>query len=327
MNPEVALEMVHLQITRKCNMNCWFCGQRKFMRSQTMHSEMQWEDWKSVVDSLISYRKSSSITPGIMIWGGEPLLSEHFVKLVSLIHSEGFPLGMVTNGTLLDKQIDLCKEAFEKIYISVDGPEEIHDQIRGKGAYQKVKENMHKLKGGPELVNMAVLTPQIRNRLKLHLESYTALQPDRVILQEMIGLTKEEVECYKVWLKQSFGQEAIEIEGWEGEIDYDPPRQKSECITQLAKLSYPFEVTYQPHGIEAANPYCLSPFRHAHITWNGNVTFCTDFTDFYAGNVKEENLMKIFENTKSERFRQEIKNGNCITCQHCSWKNSKSFAL
>lgn len=329
MNPEVRIEMVHMQLTRSCNLQCWFCGQRKFNCSKEEGAalSMKWADWEKVIVSLIHYRQISGNNPCIMLWGGEPLLSVNFEKIVTRLYKEGFHLGMVTNGTLLDRNIELCREAFEKIYISVDGPEEIHDNIRGPGVYQKVKETMHGLKGGPKLVNMAVLTPEVRNRLPWLLDAFVPLQPDQVILQEMIGLNEMEVNSYKEWLLDSFGQQAHEINAWEGKIDYEPARQKRECLAQLAGLEYPFEISYLPHGSEAESIYCLSPFRHAHIMWNGNVTFCTDFTDFSAGNVKEQDILEIFESHTANRFREEIQKGNCVTCQHCSWKNSLSFNL
>lgn len=329
MNTDVRLDLVHMQLTRKCNLNCWFCGQKNFKlyKADETDAYMNLNDWKRVINSLADYRDKTGIRPSIMLWGGEPLLYKDFEEIVLYIHKLKFPLGMVTNGTLLDKYRDLCKLAFDRIYISVDGPAEIHDAIRGQGVYEKVKENMLCLKGGPVLVNMAVLTSKVRKCIKWLLDSFTLLQPDEVILQEMIGLNKEEITNYKSWLFDAFGLKAVEIDAWESDIYYDPVRQKNECLSQIENLSYPFKIIYLPHGTEARNKFCLSPFRHVSIQWNGEVSFCTDFTDFSAGNVKKADIQVIFKSKMADKFRREVEQGKCITCNHCSWKNNTEFNL
>lgn len=72
---------------------------------------------------------------------------------------------------------------------------------------------------------------------------------------------------------------------------------------------------------------CQSPFKHVHIAWNGNVLYCTDFYDFFAGNVKEEKLIEIYNNKLSEKFREEISKNRCVTCKHCSWRNNTNFGI
>ena len=87
---------------------------------------------------------------------------------------------------------------------------------------------------------------------------------------------------------------------------------------QLEKL--PENVSYIPHG--NTDMVCLSPYKHIHIAWNGNLLYCTDFYDFSAGNVREASVLEIFNNEISEKYKKEILNGNCPTCNHCSWKNN-----
>ena len=96
---------------------------------------------------------------------------------------------------------------------------------------------------------------------------------------------------------------------------------------KIFENQYPFKVRYMPHGIFKDEEFCRSAFNHAHVAWNGNVLYCTDFYDFSAGNVKEGNIIDIFNNGISEKFRKEISSGNCITCKHCSWRNNTTFDL
>ena len=40
---------------------------------------------------------------------------------------------------------------------------------------------------------------------------------------------------------------------------------------------------------------------------------------------KNNDLIEIFNNELSEKFRSEVAAGNCPTCKHCAWKNNKNY--
>ncbi len=330
MLPEKRIELVHLQLTRNCNLRCWFCGQwgKRGFFSNASGSEMSFEDWKKVINSLIRYREETKISPSVMLWGGEPLMSPDFQRIVEYLRENNFELGMVTNGVLLDKYIDLCKEAFKKIYISIDGNREIHDGIRGDGVFDKVSENIKLLQGGKaEIIIMTVISPEVLDILPQLPDILAPLKPDKMLLQEMIYMSQDEIKAYSRWLKSSFGMNAKEIYSWEMKLSEDFQQRKEEALRKVSQLKYSFPVAYLPHGEKAAQKHCLSPFRHIHVAWNGDVMYCTDFYDFSVGNVKEEDVISIFNNEMSEKFRSEIAEGNCSTCNHCAWRNNKYFAF
>ena len=239
---------------------------------------------------------------------------------------KNFPLAMVTNGTLLDRHIDLCKKAFRCIYISVDGTPALHDAVRGKGTFQKISDNLRLLAGGnAKVIIMTVLTEQVQNQLEAVLNSFLDLHPDQVLLQELISMDKREAGEYQTWLEKTFGQTAERVMSWVGPSTKHVPH--SWYSQWIKEHPYPFEVQHLPHGREAFRPYCLSPLRHLHIAWDGSVGFCTDFTDFSLGNVRERNVMEMFTSKRAEIFAEEVRQGHCITCEHCSWKNSQMFGI
>ena len=321
MNPEKKLELVHFQITKSCNLRCWFCGQwgNKGFFSNTKGTPMRYEDWESVAATLSDYRKSSGISPSIMLWGGEPLISPDFGRIVRMLRSSDFELGLVTNGVFIDKWADVLKNDFKKIHISIDGPRDIHDKIRGKGVYDKVIENAKLLIGGnADVIVMSVKSAELSERIDEFADGLEQIKPSALYLHDMISMNDEEINLYADWLKTKFGREAADIYSW-----------KTESVPRKVRFDIPgghtFKIIEKHHGNEGG--FCLSPFRHAHIAWNGEVLYCTDFYDFSAGNVKENNLIDIFNNEQSERFRNEIQKSGCITCSHCSWKNDKCFSL
>lgn len=299
MHPE--LKMLHLQLSRKCNLRCRFCGQHHTDPGDAM----SFPDWIDVLKQLREYARGATV----VLWGGEPLAYPHFREVAQFSAQQGFPLEIITNGTMISCHADLLRTLFKTVYISVDGPEQVHDAIRGKGVFAKVKAGLEILKGGnAELVMMSVLAPE-------NMESFATLPfglpVDRVILHEMIYLT--DAECRKL--------SPAAAEKWHGNADQDYPERLHKTIEDLKRHEYPIPVEFQPH-FEAGN--CLEPYRHLHIGSDGETSFCTDFTHYTLGNVRNHTLRGIFEGEKAEQFRR---NGNNPFCSHCSWKNTEESII
>ena len=325
--PARVLELVHFQLTGRCNLRCWFCGQwgeNGAFRAKS-GQEMTTADWMRVIDTLEAQSVSGNRFPSVVLWGGEPMLSESFEPVTRRLHALGAPLGMVTNGTLLARHEQLCREAFKQIYVSVDGLPAVHDAIRGQGVFAAVSDNLRRLRGGAAKITlMSVVTPALLATLPETLDAFEALQPDEVLLQARIGLQAEEADAYRAWMRATFRQEARDIAAWEIDKPLEPMPEGWDT-TLLPKHS--FTVRYLPHGDAAAQPYCLSPYRHAHIAWNGAVGFCTDFSDFTLGDVRVTPLHELFGSALASRFADEVRLGHCATCEHCSWRNSETFRL
>lgn len=323
------LELVHLQITKQCNLHCWFCGQWGdkgcFSSKRTVALEIS--DWQGVVASLERYSQNEGNKLSVILWGGEPLLSAHFEALVRLLAEKGFTIGLVTNGTLLRNHAELCKKYISRIYVSIDGVAEVHNSIRGAGVFESVAQQLEGIRGGKaKLTLMTVMTTEVFENLHDTLTTLEKLEPDEILLQEMIALTSDEISDYKAWMQQEFDVKAVDIESWY--TDKAPERRDHEWYTTwLTQHTFSCPVRHIPHGAETGRPYCLSPERHLHIAWDGEVSFCTDFTDFSLGNIRSSDLIDLFEGPRSQDFAQQVRNGKCVTCNHCSWRNSDSFYL
>lgn len=322
MYTEKKLELVHFQITKSCNLRCWFCGQwgNKGFFSEAFGNPMQFSDWEKVAKTLSEYRNSSGNLPSVMLWGGEPLISPDFGKTVKMLRDYGFELGLVTNGVFIDKWADILRKDFKKIHISIDGTRHIHDSVRGAGVYDKVMKNAELLKDcEAEVIIMSVKSLQLAKEIEIFANELEKIKPSALYLHDMISLNNEEIDNYSKWMKKAFGKDATDIYSWKSDKDVKK-------IDFTVPSGHSFEIIEKKHGILDCG-FCLSPFRHAHIAWNGEVMYCTDFYDFSAGNVKEKSIIEIFNNSLSEKFRNEIASGKCATCAHCSWREDKKFSF
>jgi sulfatase maturation enzyme AslB (radical SAM superfamily) len=144
----IPVPITELLITSKCNMNCSYCFEKD--KPQKTIS-------KGMIDEFLLNLPST----GLMVFGGEPLLAlDEFDYLytsiqkldinedikVDLLNSFTKDAQLITNGTLIIKNINIIKRLNLKLQISIDGPEEINDLCRvdhkGKGTYSTVIRNI-----------------------------------------------------------------------------------------------------------------------------------------------------------------------------------------
>lgn len=140
-----------LHICHDCNLRCKYCfagtgdykGHREFMSEEVA---------LKAVDFLIENSGNRKILE-MDFFGGEPLLNFDVVKrTVEYANEKASTLGkkflftMTTNGVLLRGEIaDWLNENMENVVLSLDGRQEIHDDVRktvnGKGSFEVIIQN------------------------------------------------------------------------------------------------------------------------------------------------------------------------------------------
>jgi radical SAM protein with 4Fe4S-binding SPASM domain len=78
-----------------------------------------------------------SFSPSMNITGGEPFLRNDLLEILGEIKKQGLKIYLLTNGTLVDKKRarTLADLGVDGVQVSMEGPEDIHDAIRGNGSY------------------------------------------------------------------------------------------------------------------------------------------------------------------------------------------------
>jgi radical SAM protein with 4Fe4S-binding SPASM domain len=71
------------------------------------------------------------------ITGGEPFLRRDCFDILGEIKKKGFEVSLLTNGTLVDRERAqrLADLGVDAVQVSMEGAEDVHDAIRGKGSY------------------------------------------------------------------------------------------------------------------------------------------------------------------------------------------------
>jgi MoaA/NifB/PqqE/SkfB family radical SAM enzyme len=81
---------------------------------------------------------------GIAFEGGEPLLRKDLNEILAYARSLPLQTSLITNGTMLESKIDeIAKYITGGVYVSLDGVEKTHDEIRGvSGCFKKAVEGI-----------------------------------------------------------------------------------------------------------------------------------------------------------------------------------------
>jgi len=78
-----------------------------------------------------------TFSPSFNVTGGEPFLRHDLYQVLEEIGGRGFEIYLLTNGILIDekKARRLSGLGVNGVQISIEGPEEVHETIRGKGSF------------------------------------------------------------------------------------------------------------------------------------------------------------------------------------------------
>ena len=141
----------HLILTDNCNLCCSYCrakvfdnlekseGERALIIDESLPVELDF-DLKMLYDFL---KKDPS--PTLTFYGGEPLLRPDLIgRIVREAPVRRFMIQ--TNGILLDRLPPEIVNRFITILVSLDGSRELTDTNRGAGVYDRVMENIQKIR-------------------------------------------------------------------------------------------------------------------------------------------------------------------------------------
>ncbi|MFC1667006.1 radical SAM/SPASM domain-containing protein [Candidatus Omnitrophota bacterium] len=138
---------VVLSVTNRCNSNCSYCNipNRKQRELTT----------REIFDLIDQATKMG--TQRLGLWGGEPLLRDDIGQIIDYAKNKGLFVTLDSNGSLIKEKLQPLKN-LDHLILSLDGPEEVHDQNRSKGSFRKTMEAIQLLKGKMPIWTITVLT-------------------------------------------------------------------------------------------------------------------------------------------------------------------------
>jgi len=171
-----------LELTKHCNNNCKYCYNVWKANKDYPKEELSANQWKTIIDRVVSETNPRLFA----ISGGEPLLRKDVFEIISHINKRNIQVNLITNGTLLTKEIiKQCLASGIKLFelpILSSSPR-IHDELtRNPGAWQKVIRSIAEIKKLNGLLSIVIIiTKQNATEIKAITEMAIALGADSIL--------------------------------------------------------------------------------------------------------------------------------------------------
>ncbi len=288
----------------------------------------------------------SGLPPGrvkIYLWGGEPLLYPHLEELLSGLHRQGHYVVINTNGVLLEKFAPaLVSHRVGGVDVSVDGPPEIHDRIRGmEGTFAALSAGLERLRelgrtdpSGRLLVKSVTVVSE---------ENQDCLEETAAVLA---GSGLYDALIFNLgWFTDAARGEATEKifrarldcgsttwQSYVGALGKIDPARVAAFVEKAAAgglVRPPIFIVPALRASQIEGYYrdprqvfgrgkCVSPWLQAEIRPDGGLAFCPDFPDYIAGNIRSEPLPRIWNGPRARRFRRVLRErGLFPICRRC----------
>jgi MoaA/NifB/PqqE/SkfB family radical SAM enzyme len=311
---------VTFRISGQCDLKCQMCIYRNagFLDTAQM---LPLEIFKKVID------QASSSKPFITFTGGEPLLHPEILECLSYVKEKGLYCSLTTNGLRLAQYAEgIAKSGLDLLVVSLDGPQEVHDRIRGRaGAYQKALEGIRKVKGFARRLLLFVNT-------SIQADSYQRIEE---LVDELVGLGVDGMNVAVLWTRppersashnRLFPEYSVR-DGWIDEslmqIDFrvlevvlNRARKKDLFVNFFPLSSIQQMRTWYTDPRQLLNGHRLKcPWMMANVFHDGTMRMCDDIV---LGDLKIQDFWEIWNGEKMARFRRTLRaNRNFPICAGC----------
>jgi len=286
-------------------------------------------DW-DVVERI--FREEGHGRPSFILSGGEPLLYSRFGELSALLKQHRCFAYVCTNGTLVEKYLSAIRDnPYLIFYMSVDGPREINDRLRGSGVYDAAVRSIRslkKLRRKPYVGVQVTLQPENVRHLHRTCKEMVALGADWILVNLQWFITPQQALQYETVLQKEFDIIPKSHNGFLLPYTID----KEEFIRQCKKIrseKWPIQISSylkEPEDIynyldhPDANPYnqfCYKEWIRMDVLPDGRVTPCIQYPDITFGSLKERSVMDIWNGRAFMHFRKKISDEPLPVCSRC----------
>lgn len=338
-------------LTYRCNCRCKHCFYyNEINKKKTENNPAKNELTKNELLNIIKQCKNLGVK-NITFHGGEPFLRPDLIELIRYSNKNGLRTNITSNAALIDskKAEQIVLSGLNNLCISIDGPEKIHDLIRGKGTFKKalsaismINEFKLKYKKDSPLIDIACTLTSINSgHLSEIIESFKKIKVNSILFSGITWNSQRNIEVSKKILN-SFKSENVEV-GSEMMPDKLMAINPLVLLDELKKVrnlaaKYNISVYSAPFiSKEIINKYylddsfsfkksCNYPWISIVISPQGYVYSCIPMTFLNKnfGNLRKSSLKKIWNSEPYKRFRRIIaKSGKIPICNKCCELNSQ----
>lgn len=336
---------VFIHVNSRCNLKCKMCDVGQDVPESMFYQnlkgdskgDMPIDSFKRIIDKI------KHLKPFIGIPVLEPLFYPYIVKAIKYVNEQKMRISIATNGTLLeDLAEDLVAAGLTKIIISVDGPQNVHDKIRGvEGTHQKV------MKG---IARLAQVKSALNRREPYIFINYVISEDNYSVLTKCLNsLPMEHIENVNFRV-MFYCTEALAVQ--HNRIFGDKYKATSTCLygginlknididilyEQIIEVTKGYKrkcILFFNHGKEGLRTYfynpetfldgtrCVFPWYTMQVDHDGNVIAPQRCYHNIFGNILSQEFDQIWNGEKMRGFRKDLrKYGRFLACSRCEGVN------
>ena len=333
-------EWLILGVNNVCNLHCKMCdvgtqfeGSNFYVNLVgTRPLNMPEELIFNVIDQAAHYYPNVKLGYAFT----EPLVYKHLIESLEYADSKNLFTSITTNALTLKKDAGaLCKAGLNELFVSLDGPADVHNEIRGhKSSFEKAIAGIEAVlehNKRPDISIFCVVTEWNIGRLK-EFADYFKKVPLKQLGYMHTNYTPDEVadvhnKTYgKEYPATASNMEEIDISKMDLDVLFEE-------IEQIRKSDYDFPVTFSPeikerrkleefylHPEKIIGRMCNDVFRNIMIKSDGSVIpahgRCYNLT---IGNLYDQNLKEIWHSAKLADFRKTLMDAGGLlpACSRC----------
>lgn len=318
---------IMFEVTYRCNLRCKMCGYYGEKGVISSKEELSLKDIEKILDDI------SSFSPFITITGGEPFIRKDMIEILELMRDRKLKFAILTNGTLINDELaakitDLMPRF---INISIDGPENIHELIRGPNSFNKAINGIKLLKEHNYTkitMNCVISKINFENLIDV---VYLANGLNVNLQFQHLQFTNDTRNyIHKKMVKKYFN---YDVEDRTSGIctqlyDFDIDKLMKQ-IREIKRLHAPIRINFYPDltlkdtekyytdlNNYVHSRYCIYPWEEARINPRGELSYC--IMEPTAGSLLNNPFMDIWNNDEMQHFRRTLKKEklfpNCARC-------------
>jgi len=328
---------IHLQPSLACNLACRMCiqnGPAGYLQAgdPLVKARLPVEAWEKFLQEAAGHG------PFVHVWGGEPLLYKEIDELVAAARRLDLVVMMTTNAVRgMDHLETLMK--LDVLRISVDGPEDVHDSVRGRpGTFKAVvdliravdEERRKRKNYWPRIVTNSLLIDETYQRLLDTVQILADLPIDRCDLSLPMFTTEERGRAYerilaKEWNARARAWKGFMIEGLTVDLDemmrllrrvqqnYSRTKFSLFPIGRISGIPDWYQRLDQTFGF----PRCHAVTDNMNVLPNGDVVLCNDLPDLVIGNITSQTVDEIWNGDIARSFRERLGKALLPVCSRC----------
>ena len=320
-----SLPVLILNPHSRCNCRCKMCDIWRATDAQ----ELTVEDLERQMESIERLQVG-----WVVLSGGEPLMHSNLWSLVDLLRERQIRITLLSSGLLLGRYAASIVKYVDDVIISLDGPGEVHDSIRGvPGAFEIAAAGIAAILACDPCFRISARCTVQRANFRYLRDTVDAARQLRVnsisfLAADLDSAAFARPNGWPIEKKAAIALESGDIADLETEIEALISRGESggfiaESPAKLRRITRHFRAAVGEISAEA--PICNAPWKSAVVEADGTVRPC--FFQRPIGHLKSGRpLHQILNDPEAVAFRDSLEVATNPICKKCvcslNWRES-----